>query len=34
MLSKSRQSNISRTTQLGGREWSRLTRIESPRLLS
>jgi len=34
MLSKSRQSNISRTAQLGGRERSRLTRTESPCLLS
>jgi hypothetical protein len=34
ILSKSRQSNTSCTAQLGGREWSHLTRTESPRLLS
>ena len=34
MLSKSRQSNTSRTAQPGGRERSHLTRTESPRSLS
>ena len=34
ILSKSRQSNTSYTTQPGGREWSYLTRTESPCLLS
>ena len=34
ILSKSRQSNISRTAQPGGQERSYLTRTESPRLLS
>ena len=33
-LSKSRQSDTSRATPPGGREWSRLTRTESPYLLS
>ena len=34
MLSESRQSNISRAAQPGGRERSHLTRTESPRSLS
>jgi hypothetical protein len=33
-LSKSRQSNTSRAAPPGGREWSYLTRTESPRLPS
>ena len=34
MSSESRQSNISRVAQLGGRERSYLTRMESPYLSS